>query len=316
MRVEIADGPKHWTKAAVVRQPQKWDMLCCNRLLKELDVEPVTPAMRKHQQGKTAAMPTFAVDADTLPAPDTLKPKHQMMRRDPAADYVVDDSPIELLPDVGAAARAESADMRLIQPQKMRIKLGLPADYFVKDRDADFHKWNDLYPAVTREEVAGRIVHQLSSPADVALLLDSLMSGANALRDYPSGYLPPAAIKPIKPPMRPDAKLIFTVQHKVSEAAYQVREEFIKIRLERGIDKPTQAHSQMPVFTRPKPNTTARRVLFDDSANNCLNVIHTGIELSTWYEVIAFLDDVVILTPVDLDSFFRTMRLHGDIWAY
>ncbi|KAJ2840480.1 hypothetical protein FBU31_000378 [Coemansia sp. 'formosensis'] len=273
VQVEIANGPKHWTKAAVVRQPQKWDML-----LKELDVELVTLAMRKHQQGEMAATATFIVEVDNLTAPEA--PETQVPDDAPrpvtdedyadfpapesAANYVVDDSPIELLPDVGAAARAESADTRLIQPRKMRVKLGLPADYFVKDRDADFHKWNALYPAVTCEEVAGRI-------------------------------------------------------HKVSEAAYQAHEEFVKIRLERGIDEPTQAHSQMPVFTWPKPNTTARRVLFDDSANNCLNMIHTGIELLTWYEIVAFLDAVVILTLVDLGSFFMTIRLHKDVrdhWAY
>ncbi|KAJ2812114.1 hypothetical protein H4S07_001623 [Coemansia furcata] len=272
MWVEIADRPKCWTKAAIVRQPQKWDMLCCNRLLKELDVKLVMPVMCKHQQSETAATATFVVEEDTPTAPeapetqvpeDVLRPVTDEDYADfpapkSAADYVVDDSPIELLPDIGTAARAESADMWLIQPWKMHVKLGLLADYFVKDHDADFHKWNTLYPTVTHEEVAGRIIHQLSSPADVVLLLDALMTGTDALHDYPSGCPPPAVIKLIKPPMQPDAKLIFTVQHKVSEAAYQAHEEFVKIQLEQGIDKPTQAHSQMPVFTQPKPNTTAR----------------------------------------------------------
>ncbi|KAJ2783725.1 hypothetical protein GGI18_003493, partial [Coemansia linderi] len=293
VRVEIADGPKRWTKAAVIDRPQKWEMLVGNKLLKELDVELVTPAMRRRQRGSAATgVPTTVASAGPTGAADIVAAQETVHRPitdedyadfpvpERTADIVVDDEPIELIPDANAVVRGATVGSSTIQPCKMHVKLGLPADYFVHEQDSDFHRWNALYPAVSQDEVAQRVVHQLGRSEDVEELTAALMSGAEALRDYPSGCPPPAAIRPIVPPMRPDAKLIYTVQHRVSEAATKAREEFVKTRLEYGIDEPTRAHCQMPVFTQPKPNTTATRVLFDDSGNNCLNMVHVGVELA------------------------------------
>ncbi|KAJ2386669.1 hypothetical protein H4S02_003745, partial [Coemansia sp. RSA 2611] len=333
VRVEIADGPKRWTKAAVIDRPQKWEMLVGNKLLKELDVELVTPAMRRRQRGSAATgVPTTVASAGPAGATDIVAAQETVHRPitdedyadfpvpERTADIVVDDEPIELIPDANAVVRGATVGSSAIQPRKMRVKLGLPADYFVHEQDSDFHRWNALYPAVSQDEVAQRVVHQLGRSEDVEELTAALMSGAEALRDYPSGCPPPAAIRPIVPPMRPDAKLIYTVQHRVSEAATKAREEFVKTRLEYGIDEPTQAHCQMPVFTQPKPNTTATCVLFDDSGNNCLNMVHVGVELAMWFEIITFLRDVMIVTSVDLASFFTTIRpvpeLQGKLLIY
>ncbi|PIA15506.1 hypothetical protein COEREDRAFT_9218 [Coemansia reversa NRRL 1564] len=133
--------------------------------------------------------------------------------------------------------------------------------------------------------------------------------GASTLREYPSGCPPPAAIKPIKPPMREGAQLMFTVQHPISESAQKAREEFVELRIKYGIDEPTPAYAQMPVFTLPKPNTTARRVLLDDTTNNVLNMLHLGIHLATPQERVQFLRDAKRITSIDLASFFTTIRV-------
>ncbi|KAJ2097434.1 hypothetical protein GGI09_003835 [Coemansia sp. S100] len=142
-------------------------------------------------------------------------------------DIIIDDSLIELMMDIDAVARVEAqgtVGALIVRPQKMCVKLGLPADFFVQECDDDFHHWNAMYLPVMCDKVAQHVVHQLRVPEDVDALLDSLMMGANAPCDYPSGYPLPAAVRPIVPPMQSDAKLIFTNQHWVSEAAYQAYE--------------------------------------------------------------------------------------------
>ncbi|KAJ2607543.1 hypothetical protein H4S08_004790 [Coemansia sp. RSA 1365] len=105
----------------------------------------------------------------------------------------------------------------------------------------------------------------------------------------------------------------------MSDTAHEAREKFVATRLEYGIDEKTRAHAQMPVFTLPKPNTDARRVLFDNSANNELNMIHAGVQLATPAERVQFLKDARRLSSIDLASFFTTIRLAEDVrdfWCY
>ncbi|KAJ2083271.1 hypothetical protein H4R24_000918 [Coemansia sp. RSA 988] len=166
-----------------------------------------------------------------------------------------------------------------LRPRKMCAKLEYPSDYFVHKRDNHFHRWNNMFLAVSREQVKPQITHQLGRSEDVERLLDSLMTGASALRDYPSGCPPPAAIRPLRPSMRDSAKLVFTVQHSLSNTAQAAHKRFVATQLEYGIDEKTRAHAQMPVFTRPKPNTDACCVLFDDSENNGLNMALTKYNL-------------------------------------
>ncbi|KAJ2377073.1 hypothetical protein IW150_001598 [Coemansia sp. RSA 2607] len=201
----------------------------------------------------------------------------------------------------------------------MRVRLGLPADFFVYERDADFEHWDTMYPPVSRENVASRIVHQITDTDKANRLLDVLMSAATAMREYSSGCPPPAAVQPIQPTMRDNPKMLYTIQHEMSEAAWDAREKFVKTRLEYGTDEPTTAHSQMLIFTRPKPNTDARHVSFDDSDNNCLNMLHCGVQLAMGPAKTMFQRDARIISSMDMASFFTTLRLHPDIrnfWCY
>ncbi|KAJ2809216.1 hypothetical protein H4R20_000280 [Coemansia guatemalensis] len=150
----------------------------------------------------------------------------------------------------------------------MRVRMGLPAGFFKYERNANFHKWDQMYPAVSRDDVESRLRMQSLEPKLRELLMDELMTGTGALHPYPSGIPPPAAIRPIRPPMHAGAKLVFTIQHLISQAAREVQAKFSEEWMRYGVDEPSSAHCQMPMFTLPKPNTTARQVLFDDSTNN------------------------------------------------
>ncbi|KAJ2330260.1 hypothetical protein IWW51_000015 [Coemansia sp. RSA 2702] len=75
----------------------------------------------------------------------------------------------------------------------------------------------------------------------------------------------------------------------------------------------------MPVFTKSKPGTDERRVLFDDSANNSLNMISVGMQLPTPQERALFVRDARIISSVDMASFFTQLRLADDVcdfWVY
>ncbi|KAJ2762272.1 hypothetical protein H4S06_000748 [Coemansia sp. BCRC 34490] len=75
----------------------------------------------------------------------------------------------------------------------------------------------------------------------------------------------------------------------------------------------------MPIFTVPKPNTTVRRVIFDDTTNNELNMVHLGIQLPSPIERVQFLSDARYISSIDLGSFFTMIRLAPEIrdfWCY
>ncbi|PIA14075.1 DNA/RNA polymerase [Coemansia reversa NRRL 1564] len=145
------------------------------------------------------------------------------------------------------------------------------------------------------------------------------MIGKGTVREYPGGCPPPAAYAPIRPPMHAAAKPIYVVQHMLSEAARKARDDVVSVHLQYGIDEPSQAFAQLPIFTKSKPNTTERHVLFDDSANNSLNMISVGMQLPTPMECALFLCDAHIVSSVDMASFFTQLRLAGDVanyWTY
>ncbi|KAJ2805398.1 hypothetical protein H4R20_002106 [Coemansia guatemalensis] len=183
----------------------------------------------------------------------------------------------------------------------------------------DFYCWDKLYLAVTKEQVRQHIVHQLDCPKDVEHLLDNPMTGATALHKYPSGCPLPAAIKLLCPLMHEGTKLVYTLHHPMSDAAQAMHEKFVETRLNYSIGKKTRAHAQMPVFMKPNPNTDAQWVLFDDLANNELNMVHMGVQLALPAERIQFLKNTKWLSSVDLASFFTSMWLAEDMqdfWCY
>ena len=145
------------------------------------------------------------------------------------------------------------------------------------------------------------------------------MTGARCLREYPSGCPPPAAIAPTRPPLKPGATLFYLPQYPLSREAAAERDKFVETRLKYGVDEQGRAHAQVPVFTIPKPDTTDRRVLFDDSAGSSLNMVKVGLQLPRHLELQSFLRDAKILSSIDLASFFMTIRIvpeERDHWTY
>ncbi|PIA12763.1 hypothetical protein COEREDRAFT_12222 [Coemansia reversa NRRL 1564] len=64
---------------------------------------------------------------------------------------------------------------------------------------------------------------------------------------------------------------------------------------------------------------TEQRVLFDDTANNSLNMISVGIQLLTPMERVLFLHNARIISSIDMASFFTQLRLSADVadyWMY
>ncbi|PIA13554.1 hypothetical protein COEREDRAFT_11320 [Coemansia reversa NRRL 1564] len=282
--ISIENGLKRWVTLVVVDCKQPWDLLLSNAHLKLLHIQLMTPAMVKQLKRKGRPIPeegdTVAVDRDStpdntvanLPNPELMMPTDQDYAELSETVMITGESPnSEPAPELSTDLELQAQpDVMTIRPRKLRAKIGLPPNFFVHSQGNDFFECDNLYPSVSRASVKSRIKHQLPNQTDEDKLLNKLMDmGASTLREYPSGCPPPAAIKPIKPPMREGAQLMFTVQHPISESAQKVREEFVEPHIKYGIDEPMPVYAQMPVFTLPKPNTTARRVLFDDTTNNC-----------------------------------------------
>ncbi|PIA14739.1 hypothetical protein COEREDRAFT_9981 [Coemansia reversa NRRL 1564] len=169
----------------------------------------------------------------------------------------------------------------------MRAQLGLPANYFMPKRDDEFVILNALYPEATEASIKERLHHQCATDLHAEALLGELLTGKDVVREYPGGCPPPAAFAPIQPPMHGEVKPVYVY----------------------GIDEPSQAFAQLLIFTKAKPNTTEWRVLFDDSANNSLNMISVGMQLPTPMEQALFLRDTRIISSVDMASFFTQLQL-------
>ncbi|KAJ2501619.1 hypothetical protein GGH96_001823 [Coemansia sp. RSA 1972] len=191
-----------------------------------------------------------------------------------------------------------------VHSRPMRARLGLSVGLFVAGRDTDFLRWDSLYLVATQESIEERLNCQCTSLALRGALLRELLPGHAALREYPGRCPPPAAYAPIRLPMRDDAKPIFTVQHTLSDTARKCRDRVIEERMSCGIDKPST------------PCTEERRVLFDDSANNSLNMRAVGMQLPTPLERMLFLRDAKLLSSVDMASFFTQLWLHEDVADY
>ncbi|KAJ1916225.1 hypothetical protein H4219_003893 [Mycoemilia scoparia] len=149
--------------------------------------------------------------------------------------------------------------------------------------------------------------------------MNELMTGKGALCEYTSGCPPPAAYAPIIPPLKSDARPLYVAQHTMSTAAEAARVEFVKDHIDFGIDEPGHAHACVPIFGIDCPGTDKKRVLFDDSTNNSINMETIGIRLPTSVDWVKFLQGAKLLTSVDLASFFTAIRLHQDyrdFWTF
>ncbi|KAJ1904155.1 hypothetical protein LPJ81_002661 [Coemansia sp. IMI 209127] len=304
-------APNLWINAVVVGFKAPWDILIGKKDIERIGILTATPAMqRRMKDGKqTADHPGKTLDNLNRAATEA-----------DYEDFPVDEPSRDLSVVTPAEAQAEIPPIpEPVLSRPMRARLGLPAGFFKESRDPEFLRLDALYPSVTRADIAAKLLDQCSSTAERKLLLDELTTGAAALRDYPGGNPPPAAYAPIKPPMRSDAAPIYVVQHTLSQAAQEAVNSSVELRLRFGIDEPSDAFAQMPIFTKSKPNTTERRVLFDDSANNSLNMLSVGMALPNPMERALFLRDARVISSIDMASFFTQLRIHADVadfWTY
>ncbi|KAJ1962255.1 hypothetical protein H4R35_007374, partial [Dimargaris xerosporica] len=186
--------------------------------------------------------------------------------------------------DLGEVA-AEAVTTMPVQPVSQRpvqAPLGLPSSFFAKvDPKADpkFQRADALYPPVDRANVVSRLTDQCPMPTWRAKLVDTLLTGAAALREYSSGCPPPCLLQPITPPFKDDAELLFVSQAPRSIADQAFMDQYVTTRLHYGIDEPGTANANVLVYSIPKPNTDARRVILDDSLGSMVNMRRIGIAL-------------------------------------
>ncbi|KAJ2810276.1 hypothetical protein GGI24_007055, partial [Coemansia furcata] len=295
-----------WITAVIIDFRQTaWDILASQDTLDSLGVHLMMPAMVRRirgtekipdHPGKVLDSPHRALESVYESFPD-MAPVHDLSEPFPT--------------EVSTTTTTTVKEPMVSHP--MRVCIGLLSGFFIPSHDTDFQKWDSLYPAVLVESVRACSTHQCVTVAEAELLLEELASGKAALREYVGGCPPPAAYAPICPPMRPDAQPIYIVQHTLSQAAKDALELVVTNRLKYGIDGPSTAFAQMPIFTKSKPGMSEKRVLFNDSANNSLNMISIGMQLPTPMERTLFLCDCILLSSIDMASFFTQLRLANDV---
>ncbi|KAJ2815581.1 hypothetical protein GGI24_006001, partial [Coemansia furcata] len=271
-----------WITAVVVDFRQTaWDILAGQDTLDSLGVHLMMPAMVRHirgtekipdHPGKVLDSPHHALESVYESFPD-MAPAHDLSE--------------PFLTEVSTTATTTVKEPMVSCP--MHVHVGLPSGFFIPSRNADFQKWDSLYPAVSVASVRVRSTHQCVTVAEAELLLEELASGKAALHEYVGSCLPPAAYAPIRPPMHPDTQPIYIVQHMLSQAVKDALELVVTDCLKYGIDGPSTAFAQMLIFTKSKPGMSEKRVLFDNSANNSLNMISISMQLLTPMECVLFL---------------------------
>ncbi|KAJ1718717.1 hypothetical protein LPJ61_006502, partial [Coemansia biformis] len=305
------NSPRAWANAVVIDWRCRWEVLLGRDTLAVLGMSPASLAMLRHSNGMTMVPDHASKHIDgpwrcTTEAlyedfPDTA-PSHDL-----ATDVMVEPS--------AAAARIPEP----IHACPMRAQLALPTGFFAEEHDDEFVRLDALYPEATPDSISEHTHHQCTSEASAQVLAAELWTARAALWEYPGGCPPPAAYAPIRPPMHDGAEALFVVQHSLSLAAHQAVEEAARVHLEYGIDEGSGAFAQLPIFTKSKPGTDEHRVLFDDSANNCLNMRSIGMQLPRPAERVQFLRDARIVSSVDMASFFTQLRLAADVadfWVY
>ncbi|KAJ2820199.1 hypothetical protein GGI24_004565, partial [Coemansia furcata] len=295
-----------WITAVVIDFRQTaWDILASQDMLDSLGIHLMTPAMVHHiggtekipdHPGKVLDSPHRVLESVYESFPD-MAPAHDLSE--------------PFLTEVSTTTTATVKEPVVSRP--MHVRVGLPSGFFIPSHDADFQKWDSLYPAVSVESVRVRSTHQCITVAEAELLLEELALGKAALHEYVGGCPPPAAYAPIRPPMCPDAQPIYVVQHTLSQAAKDALELVVTDRVKYGIDGLSTAFAQMPIFTKSKPGTSEKRVLFDDSANNSLNMISISMQLPTPMEHALFLCNCILLSSIDMASFFTQLCLADDV---
>ncbi|PIA13180.1 hypothetical protein COEREDRAFT_11677 [Coemansia reversa NRRL 1564] len=299
--LQVENGLRIWTHVVVVSFSKGWDLLVGGKTLQQLGIQLTSPMMDRHLG---AACKAADHPAKTLDGPSTVLAVAQTIES--AYESMPDTEPSHELshPSPTETSRAAAPVSEPVVSRPMRARLGLPANYFVPKHNDEFITLNALYLEATEASIKERLHHQCATDLHAEALLGELLMGKDTLWEYPGRCLPPAAFALIQPPMYGEAKPVYVVQHTLSDY---------------GIDEPSQAFTQLLIFTKAKPNTTERQVLFDNSANNSLNMISIGMQLPTPMERALFLRDARIISSVDMASFFTQLQLSADVadyWTY
>ncbi|KAI8318062.1 hypothetical protein GQ54DRAFT_323118, partial [Martensiomyces pterosporus] len=145
-RISIDGSVSRWVHLVVVDLAPDWDVLINQKTLEDCRIKQFSPATEK----RMARAPNAAKAAEQVPSSEDTPP--------------LDEPPVH-----------EAAPTGNVVNKGMRVSIGLPAGYFTLARDADFGKWDALYPTVARDDVAARISEQTSSPQLRSALLTALM---------------------------------------------------------------------------------------------------------------------------------------------
>ncbi|PIA12682.1 hypothetical protein COEREDRAFT_12367 [Coemansia reversa NRRL 1564] len=273
-----------WVRAVIVGFDSHWDVLVGNKELTKLGVHLMTPAMQRclRSNTQTADHPAKALDNSW---------QNRSSHAPQEADY--DDVPDTAL----------THDLAF--PSLVEASTAAPADA--------------LYLEASEASVKEHLYHQCENEEQAEKLLSTLLTGKGAIHEYPGGCPPPAAYAPIQPLMHTEAKPIYVVQHMLSDTVWEARDKVVSEHIQYSIDEPSRAFTQLPIFTKSKPYTDEQCVLFDDSANNSLNMISISMQLPMPMERALFLRNACIISSIDMASFFTQLCLADDIadyWTY
>ncbi|KAJ1718970.1 hypothetical protein LPJ61_006414, partial [Coemansia biformis] len=294
IELRVENSPRAWAHAVVVDWRCRWEVLLGRDTLATLGVSPASPAMLHRSNGATT-IPDHAGKHIDGPWRRTTEAAYE--------DFPDTAPSHDLATAVTAEPSATAAQIpEPVHARPMRAQLALPTGFFVEERDDEFVCLDALYPEATPDSISEHTHHQCTSGASAQALVAELWTARSALREYPGGCPPPAAYAPIRPPMRDGTESLFVMQHSLSPAAREAVENAAQVRLRYGIDEESGAFSQLPIFTKSKPGTDERRVLFDDSGNNCLNMRSVGMQLPRPAERVQFLRDARIVSSIDMAS--------------
>ncbi|PIA13343.1 hypothetical protein COEREDRAFT_11509 [Coemansia reversa NRRL 1564] len=246
----VDNGPCVWTHAVIIGFNRGWDILVGGKALKQLRIQLTSPAMDRYLNGsgKTTNHPLKTIDGPW---------------RAQTAVAVIEDT-YDKMPDT-----APSHNLSFPSLTEASCTTPLVFEPVVVwpmcAHNNDFYKLDMLYPKVTKVSITERLHHQCETEEHAAKLLGELETGKGMVHEYSGSCPPPAAYAPIQPPMHNEAKTVYVIQHTLSEAACKARDEVVDVCLRYGIDKPSRAFVQLPIFTKSKLNTTEHRVLFDDN---------------------------------------------------
>ncbi|PIA12762.1 DNA/RNA polymerase [Coemansia reversa NRRL 1564] len=321
IRLQVDNGPRIWMHAVIVSFGKGWDLLVGGKTLQQLGIQLTSPAMdrRLGAASKAANHPAKNLDrpSTALAVVQTIESTYESMPDTEPSRELLHPSPTE-------TSRAAAPVSEPVVSRPMRAQLGLPVNYFVPECDNEFVTLNALYLEATEASIKECLHHQYATDLHAEALLGELLMGkdvvvSTVVQEYPGRCPLLAAFALIQPPMHGKVKPVCMIQHMLSDAARAACDEVVSTRLQYSIDEPLQAFAQLLIFTKAKPNTTERRVLFDDSTNNLLNMISVGMQLPTPMERALFLRDARIISSVDIASFFMQLWLSTDVadyWTY